>query len=221
MKLILTPGLLMALLCLPSCSDNKAYEAAMCALADVSGTYADEKNNIVKITKSKILSKMLPGDSLFFIRIDSNSYNEGDLVANLTLDYIPSKANKQKLNMATKLDEFANANTRARFTDISGAMMLCSDYLNTTESGNRVIFVFSDMKEELKPGTTREFATDEFEGIHIAAMNVIKLNADSADPKIYRDRLDNWEKRTKASGALSWEIFNDSVKIPEYIENLR
>lgn len=204
-----------------SCSDNASYEAAMCALADVSGTYADEKANIVKITKSRIVSKMLPGDSLFFIRIDSNSYNEGDLVATLTLDYIPSKANQQKVAIAEKLDDFAKASTRSRYTDISGAMMLCADYLNTTDSGKRIVFVFSDMKEELKPGTTREFAEDEFANTHIAAMNVIKLNADSADPKVYRDRLKNWEKRTKAAGALSWEILNDSVKIPEYIESLR
>lgn len=219
------PTLSWVLLCLCGslygCSDNAAYEAAMCALADVSGTYADEKKNIVKITKARIISKMLPGDSLFFIRIDSNSYNEGDLIASLKLDYIPSKANEQKIAMAAKLDKFGKAKTRARHTDISGAMMLCTDYLNTTKSGNRVIFVFSDMKEELQPGVKRDFAEDEFENIHVAAMNVIKLNADSADPTVYRSRLEQWKNRTLEAGASSWEVFNDSVRIPEFIENLR
>ena len=193
----------------------------MCALADVSGTYADEKKNIAKITKSRIVTKMLPGDSLFFIRIDSNSYNEGDLIASLKLDYIPSKANEQKMAMGKKLDAFAKAKTRARHTDISGAMMLCTDYLNTTKSGNRVIFVFSDMKEELQPGVKREFAEDEFDNIHIAAMNVIKLDADTMDPTVYRNRLENWKKRTLEAGAKSWEVFNDSVRIPEFMEQLR
>lgn len=221
MRRLAYTGLALLAASLGSCSDNKAYEIAMCALADVSGTYADEKPNIVKITKSRIITKMLPGDSLFFIRIDSNSYNEDDLIASLTLDYIPSKANQQKLAMAKKMDEFASSPTRSKFTDVSGAMMLCTDYLNATESGNKVIFVFSDMKEELKPGTVRDFADDEFKGINVAAMNVIKLDADSADPTQYRERLDKWEKRVKKAGALSWEVFNDSVHIPEFLEKLR
>ncbi|TQV78865.1 hypothetical protein FKG94_12665 [Exilibacterium tricleocarpae] len=206
---------------LHGCSDNAAYETAVCALADVSGTYADQKAEIVKITKARIVSKMLPGDSLFFIRIDSNSYNEGDLIANLRLDYTPSKANQQKVAMGAKLDEFAEAKTRSRYTDISGAMMLCTDHLNSTKSGNRVIFVFSDMKEELQPNVTRQFAKDEFDNVHIAAMNVIKLNADSANPAIYRNRLDEWEKRIMNAGAQSWGVFNDSARIPEYIQQLR
>ncbi len=210
-----------ATILLQGCSDNAAYEAAVCVLADVSGTYADEKEEIVKITKSRIVSKMLPGDSLFFIRIDSNSYNEDDLIANLQLDYTPSKANQQKIAMGSRLDEFAQAETRSRYTDISGAMMLCTDHLNTTKSGNRILFVFSDMKEELKPNLKRQFAADEFENIHVAAMNVIKLNADSANPKVYRDRLSEWEERILNAGAHSWGVFNDSARIPDYIQQLR
>ena len=203
------------------CSDSKAYEAAICVLADVSGTYAGEKQNIADITKSKILAKMKAGDSLFFMRIDSNSYNEGDLIAKLTLDYIPSNANKQKLAMAAALDKFAKDSTRARYTDISGAMMNCTDYLNDTESGNRLMVIFSDMKEELKPGTSRSFTKDQFSNIHFIAMNVIKLNADSDNPNIYRKKLKKWEDSTLNAGALSFNVFNDKDKIPEFIDRLR
>jgi len=221
MKRHIPIGLLMLASLLGGCSDNAAYETAMCVLADVSGTYADEKHNIAKITKAGVVSQLLPGDSLFFIRIDSNSYNEGDLIAKLTLDYIPSKANQQRLAFAEKLDEFAKSKTRARYTDISGAMLLCKDFLKDVNSGNKAILLFSDMKEELKPGTTREFAKDEFDGIDIAAMNVIKLNADSADPKVYRDRLDHWEKKVTAAGAKSWSVILDAINVPDYVEQLR
>jgi hypothetical protein len=206
---------------LNSCSDSKAYEAAMCVLADVSGTYAEEKKNIANITKSKILTAMQAGDGLYFIRIDSNSYNEGDLIASLVLDYIPSRANTQKLAMSLELDKFAKDKTRSRYTDISGAMMNCTDFLRNTESGNKVMIIFSDMKEELKPGTRRSFAKDQLEGIHIIAMNVIKLNADSANPEVYRKKLKEWEDRTLAAGALSFNIFSDQEKIPEFIHRLR
>lgn len=213
--------LLTAFTLLNSCTDSKAYEAAMCVLADVSGTYAEEKRNIASIAKSNVLTAMQAGDSLYFIRIDSNSYNEGDLIASIVLDYIPSKANAQRLTMAEALDKFATDKTRSRYTDISGAMMNCTDFLRNTDSGNKVMIIFSDMKEELKPGTTRSFSANQLEGIHIIAMNVIKLTADSANPEVYRKKLKVWEDRVLDAGALSFNIFSDREKIPEFINNLR
>lgn len=210
-----------ALLLAAGCSDSKQYETAMCALIDVSGTYAHEKPNVVRTIKAGLLPGLEPGDSLFFITIDSNSYNEEDLMAKVTLDYIPSKANEQTLVFAKTLDEFAKSDLRSSHTDISGAMMLCSDYLKNTGSGNRAIIVFSDMKEELQPGLKREFKPTEFEGTDIAALNVIKLSKDSMDPEIYRQRMADWEKRVLAAGAKSWTMIIDSTKIPEYIEQLK
>jgi hypothetical protein len=203
------------------CSDSKQYETAMCALIDVSGTYAHEKANVVRTIKAGLLPGLEPGDSLFFITIDSNSYTEEDLIAKVTLDYIPSKANEQTLAFAKTLDEFAKTNLRSSHTDISGAMMLCSDYLRNTGSGNRSIIIFSDMQEELQPGLKREFKPTEFEGTDIAALNVIKLSKDSTDPEIYRQRMIDWEKRVLAAGAKSWTLILDATKIPEYIERLK
>ena len=86
-----------------------------------------------------------------------------------------------------------------------------------SSSGTQVMFVFSDMNEELPKGVVRRFADDEFDGIDIVAMNIIKLNKDSANPEVYRKRLDDWSKRTTASGARSWYTLIDATKIPEYI----
>ena len=99
--------------------------------------------------------------------------------------------------------------------------MNCTDYLNDTESGNRLMVIFSDMKEELKPGTSRSFTKDQFSNIHFIAMNVIKLNADSDNPNIYRKKLKKWEDSTLNAGALSFNVFNDKDKIPEFIDRLR
>jgi hypothetical protein len=203
------------------CSDSKRYETAMCALIDVSGTYAHEKPNVVRIIKVGLLDSLKPGDSLFFITIDSNSYNEDDLKAKVTLDYVPSKANAQTMTFASALDEFAKTSIRSSHTDISGAMMLCSDYIKNTGSGIRSIVIFSDMKEELGPGLKRDFSPTEFEGTDIAALNVIKLNKDSTDPEIYRQRMADWETRVMAAGAKSWTMVIDETKIPEYIEQLK
>jgi hypothetical protein len=220
-KIIKIPAALALLLLATGCGDSKQYETAMCALIDVSGTYAHEKPNIVGIIKAGLIPHLEPGDSLFFITIDSNSYNEEDLMAKVTLDYIPSKANEQKLSFAKALDEFSKNNLRSSHTDISGAMMLCMDYLKQTGSGNRSIILFSDMKEELAPGVKREFRPTEFEGADVAALNVIKLNKDTMDPEVYRQRMTDWEKRVLAAGAKSWTMILDASKIPEYIEQLK
>jgi len=200
-----------------ACTDNKQYETSYCALVDISGTYAGEKASVVNTIKAGIVPQMVPGDSLFFAIIDSNSYSEDNLVTRLTLDYRPTRANSQKLAVARKLDEFGKGNARSNLTDISGAMMLCSDYLKASGAGTKVMFVFSDMNEELPAGVVRKFSADEFTGIDLVAMNIIKLNKDSANPEVYRKRLDQWQQRATASGARSWNTLIDGTSIPEYI----
>ena len=206
---------------LSSCSDNKQYETAICALADISGTYAKEKKNMVKIIKAGVIPKLVPGDSLFIIAIDSNSYDEKNLKGKLSLDYRPSQANKQRIEFANILDKFAKAKTSSRFTDISGAMMLCSGYLKATQAGTQIMFIFSDMKEELKKGIKRSFDKDEFENMNIAAMNVIRLNADTTNPQVYRSRIKKWEKRVLKHSAESWNATLVPTDISDYIDELR
>ena len=99
--------------------------------------------------------------------------------------------------------------------------MLCSDFLKATKSGTQVMFIFSDMKEELPNGVKRNFEDDEFKGIDIAAMNVIKLNKDSANPDVYRKRLKKWNKRIMSSGANSWSTLLDATKIQEFIDEAK
>ena len=209
------------LLLLAGCSGNRQYETAVCALGDISGTYADQKPTVANLIKAGILPSMAPGDSLFFITIDSNSYNEDNLKQKVTLDYRPSYANQQKLEFARKLDDFAAGGERSSHTDISGAMMLCSDYLKSTGAGTKLMFIFSDMEEDLENGVTRVFEKDEFKGIHIAAMNVIKLAKDSSDPQVYRDRLREWDKRVMAAGAAEWQVLLQASHIPEFIDKAK
>ena len=223
MKKIIKPVLLAVAMAtvVSACSDSKKYETSYCALMDISGTYASEKASVVNIIKAGIVPEMIPGDSLFFVKIDSNSYAEENLVTKLTLDYRPTKANSQKLAVAKVLDDYGKGNAKSRLTDISGALMLCSDYLKSTQSGTQVMFVFSDMKEELPSGVVRKFADDEFDGIDIVAMNVIKLDKDSSNPEVYRKRLKNWNKRIIDSGARSWNTLIDATKIQEFIYEVK
>jgi len=210
---------LLALPLLLSCSSNKNYAQAVVALVDVSGTYADQKPEVVNVIKTGILPKMQPGDSLFVIRIDDESYKKANLEGGMTLDVRPSKANAQKLAFATQLDQFATKHERSRHTDIRGAMMLGAEYLKETGAGQRTIVVFSDLEEDLPKGVKRTLAPDEFAGMRILAMNVKKLNADNANPSAYRARLASWQQQVRSHGAKEFQVVLEPDKLDELLEH--
>jgi hypothetical protein len=212
----------LSLLALPlalSCSSGKNYAQAIVALVDVSGTYADQKPEVVNVIKRGILPKLQPGDSIFVIRIDDESYKKANVEGGMTLDVRPSKANAQKLAFATQMDKFAAKRQRSRFTDIRGAMMLASEYLKETGAGQRTMVVFSDMEEDLPKGVKRTLAADEFAGMRILAMNVKKLSGDNMNPSVYRQRLASWQQQVKSHGAKEFAVVLEPEKLDELLEH--
>jgi hypothetical protein len=139
----------------------------------------------------------------------------------VTLDARPSKANAQKLALAQKLDRLGEGRPAATHTDIHGAMMLGSEYLHELSSGSRVMLVFSDLEEDLAPGTVRSLGEDEFEGIHVVAMNVKRLQGDNADPAVFRNRLADWERKVVAAGGRGWRTLMDATRLGPYLGEVR
>lgn len=204
-----------------ACDGGRRYDQAICALIDVSGTYADEKREAVRHLKREILPNLVPGDTLIVIRIDSESYQKENVEALLTLDARPSHANSQKLALARRLDAFAVGEHTSEYTDIPGAMMLGAEYLREVGAGSRVMLVFSDMQEDLPKGSRREMGEREFEGIQVVAMNIKRLDRDAADPEAFRRRIAGWEQRVIGRGALGWRTIMDPNKLPVYLAQVR
>jgi hypothetical protein len=213
-------GFALALLAL-GCGESRRYDQAIGVLIDVSGTYLDQKRETVNVIKREILPQMVPGDTLIVIRVDSESYDEENVEALMTLDRRPSHANAQKLAMAQTLDEIAERGGGSKHTDIPGAIMLASEYLSELESDSRVMLIFSDMQEDLPPGSKRTLAEDELQGTHVAAMNVKRLQRDTVDPAVFRNRLSAWERRVTRAGASEWRTFMDATKLPAYLAEVR
>jgi len=190
-----------------ACTDNRSYAHAACVLVDVSGTYADQRDEVVRIVRRGLLPKVRPGDSFTVIRIGEKSYDRRAVEATVTFDSQPSRANAQKLALAGKLDRFAQSKAHAaRYSDISGALLLAADYLRETHAGRKSIVIFSDMKEELPPGSRRALVPGELEGIDVMAMNVKRLAGDNRNPTGYRNRLGEWGTRLTKAGAASWKV---------------
>jgi len=204
-------GLLLAL----ACSDSRSHARATVVLVDVSGTYADQRGEVVRIIRTGLLPRVRPGDSFFLIRIGEQSYDRSAVEAAETLDAQPSRANAQKLVLAGKLDRFAKSSLRARHTDISGAILLASEYLRETRAGRRDIIIFSDLREELPKGVRRSLEPGELKGTDVVAMNVKRLAADANDPSSYRARLADWGARLTSAGASSWKVVLEPEELAE------
>lgn len=209
---------ILAALLAASCTSGAKYAQAVVALVDVSGTYADQKAQVVEVIRRGMLPRLTPGDSLIVIRIDSESYKKDNVEASLTLDVRPSKANAEKLAFANKLEAFARRPIHAGHTDIRGAIMLGAEYLRETEAGRKTMVVFSDMEEDLPRGVKRELAADELKGVRVVAMNVKRLAADNADPTSYRQRLAGWGKQMTAHGAREFKVVLEPEKLAEILD---
>ena len=214
-------ALLLLTALLASCAGGRRYNQAICALIDVSGTYADEKAEVGAILKRDVLPAMLPGDTLLVIRIDSASYEKDNIEALVTLDARPSRANAQELALARRLDDFAAQAAKSEYTDILGAMLLGSEYLREIEADSRVMLVFSDLEQDLPAGARRQIDAGEFDGIQVVAMNVKRLDSDNADPEAFRSRLASWEGQMIGGGAAGWRTIMDATQLPVHLAQLR
>lgn len=211
----------LAALLLLACNDGRRFDQAICVLVDVSGTYADQKGDVVRLVKRDVLPALVPGDSLLVIRIDGQSYEKANVEALLTLDTRPSRANAQKLALAKQLDAFAASRGSATHTDIRGAMMLGAEYLKEFGSGSRVMLIFSDLEEDLPGGHRRELDPTEFERVNVMAVNVKRLRSDGVDPSVFRQRLSAWEERVAASSARGWRTLHDETRLADALAEAR
>lgn len=212
-------GLLLTLLILlpltTACTDSTSRSRAVVMLVDTSGTYTHEIQKAQAIA-NYLLATLQPGDSLAIARIDTGSFSEKDIIQKITFDGRPSASNQQKLAFKQKLDSFVKTVKPSSYTDITGGMIQAVDYLTETGAGKRTIFVFSDMEEELAKGYVRDFPL-EMKGCEVVALNVTKLRKDIMDPRKYKTRLSDWEKRV-VSGGGEFRVVNDLERLERLLE---
>ncbi len=198
---------------LSACTETKIDSRAVYMLLDTSGTYAqqfEKANGIIKY----LLAKLSTGDALALARIDSGSFSEKDIIAKITFDLRPSKANAQKRAFYTAVNEYGENIRNSSYTDITGGLLQAIEYLNETGAADKTILIFSDLKEEIKEGHVRDFPI-QFNGIRVIALNVTKLKSDNVDPREYLERIAAWKKRVEDGGG-SWEVINDF----DHLENI-
>ncbi|MDJ0830527.1 MAG: hypothetical protein QNI92_11790 [Desulfobacterales bacterium] len=213
-----TAGLLLLLFLLLAygCPDTTSHARGVFMLLDTSGTYKDEISRAQKIIYY-LLGTLQSGDSLAVARIDSASFSEKDIIAQMTFDQRPSVATRQKYLFRKKVDDFINSAKSSDYTDITGGILQAVEYLNETGAGRKNILVFSDLKEELAKEQIRDFPL-KMSNCKVLALNVTKLRSDNIDPRKYYKRVENWRKRVENGGG-SWKVINDLERLDRILHN--
>ena len=202
-------GLILAVLAslgLTACDEQRPQNRGVYMLMDTSGTYTNELRKAQQIINA-MLTRLDPGDSFAVARIDTGSFSEKDIVARMTFDDRPSKANQQKRQFRDMIDKFVREVKPAQYTDITGGVLQALEYLNEKNPGRKTVLVFSDLKEDLKEGYVRNIPL-QLEGFEVVALNVTKLLSDNVDPREYMARLEDWQRRVEEGGG-HWRVIND------------
>ena len=192
------------------CAEKEAHTKGVYMLLDTSGTYTEELVKAQQII-NYILVNMNPGDTFAVSRIDTGSFSEKDIIAKVTFDDRPSTTNEQKRLFRAKIDDFVKNVKSSPYTDVSGGLLQAVEYLNEAGPAEKTVLIFSDMKEELKPGFKRDFPI-QLDGFKVIATNVIKLYSDIKDPTEYMDRLKVWRQKVEAGGG-HWGVINDLERL--------
>ena len=193
-----------------SCSKQTNRFKGIYMLLDTSGTYAVELKK-AKAIINYLLGTLQPGDTLAVGRIDTGSFSEKDIVAKVTFDTRPSVANTQKRSFQKQVDQFVANMKRSSYTDISGGILQATEFLNETGAGRKYILIFSDLQEELAKGHVRDVPF-QLSNFHVVALNVTKLRNDIRDPKVYMNRVEQWQAKIE-DGHGKWRVINDLERL--------
>lgn len=188
------------------CAPSKPHNTGVYILVDTSGSYNRQVRKADQIVLYA-LSRLQSDDSIAVARISTGSFTEKDIIAEETLDERPSTANLQKRALATRVENILDQSTSAPYTDITGGLLQAIEFLNEKHPGHKEILIFSDMKEDLAKGYTRNIPLN-FKGFDVVALNVTKLRSDNLDPRLYLGRLDDWRSRVQKTGG-QWRVIND------------
>ncbi len=184
-------------------------------LVDTSGTYTLELKKAQQII-NYTLSQLDAGDSFVVASIDTGSFSEKDIIAKITFDDRPSKANQQKRAFQQKIESYIHDVKSSPYTDITGGLLQATEYLNERDTRTKTVMIFSDLKQELKKGYVRDIPLS-MDGYDVVALNVTKLRSDNIDPREYMDRLELWKSRVEKGGGR-WDVINDLERLDKLIK---
>ncbi len=198
-----------------ACSTPADHRQGVYMLLDTSGTYTQELNKAQSIM-NYVLAKLDSADVFAVARIDTASFSEKDIIAKVSFDEQPSRANQQKRAFLENINRFVKEVKSSTYTDITGGLLQGVEFLREAGTGSKTILIFSDMKEEIPAGYVRDVPLD-LTGIQVVALNVTKLRGDNIDPREYAGRLEAWRGKVERAGG-AFRVINDLERLESIVQ---
>lgn len=196
---------------LVGCGEPTNHSRAAFVLIDISSDYAGERQKAQLLT-NYLLAELNSGDSLAVGFIDNSSFSERNIIARATFDHRPSMASQQKRVFQSELEDFMERfRVPSYHSDVTGGVLLATDYLREVDAGQRYLFIMSDLHEDLPPGINRNIQV-ELDDIEVVAVNVKRQRSDNNNPEQYRQRLADWQQEVKSNGG-NWQVVNDMARL--------
>ncbi|MFC3851234.1 VWA domain-containing protein [Salinispirillum marinum] len=196
---------------LMGCGEPANQSRAAFILVDISGDYAGELNK-ARTLSNYLLANLNSGDSLAVGFIDNSSFTERNVIAQATFDHRPSVTNQQKREFQASLDAFLQRfSVPSHHSDITGGVLLATDYLSEVDAGHKYLFLLSDLHEDLPPWLNRDVSMN-LNNVQVVAVNVKRQRSDNNDPAAYQRRLTDWQERIEAGGG-HWQMVNDLARL--------
>ncbi|MDY6792335.1 MAG: VWA domain-containing protein [Thermodesulfobacteriota bacterium] len=191
---------------LAGCTDTKKHSKGVYLLLDASGTHASELEKAQSILNDLLLS-LNPLDTLAVARVDTENFDEKDVIAKVTFHQRPSIVNNQKRAFHKKIGNFISQVKNSRYTDISGGIFQAVAHLNEVDPGHKFILIFSDLREELKQHRQSDVPF-QLVGFKVIALNVTTLRANIRDPIKYMEQVEQWGKKIEKCNG-QWHVADD------------
>lgn len=202
-------------LTLVGCGQAADHSRAAFVLIDISRDYAPELDKARRLSHY-LLTQLDSGDSLAIAFIDNSSFTERNVIARETFDHRSSVANRQKRDFQAKVTAFIEKFHQPSYhNDITGGVLLATDYLRGIDAGDKQLFILSDLHEDLPPRLKRNIAMD-LKDVEVVAINVKRQLSDNNDPGAYYDRLAAWKEQVEHGGGR-WKLVNDMAQLERTI----
>src|SRR5690625_7872685 len=114
---------------------------------------------------------------------DNSSCTERNVIARVTFDHRPSVASQQKRHFQGQVEGFLRKfKVPSHHSDITGGVLLASDYLQEMDAGRKYLFILSDLSEDLPPRLARDLPL-KLESVPVVAVNVKRQRQDNNSPR--------------------------------------
>jgi len=189
-------------------------------LLDISGSYFPRLLHNTRDFKSLVMP-LAAGDNFVMAYIQSCSFTDTARILEIQMATRQAERHAQILQINDFVENKLRLLTSTTHTDITGAIILATDYLRPSRSKRKSIIILSDMLEAL-PGTCiRPLLLDEsiLDGFTIVIANVGKSQEDNENIDRYFSRLNSWTTKLQAAGAEVF-IVNTITQAAEIIRRI-